>query len=330
MLTERAGQVGRFSEYDMRLILRRGRFGNCLRGVCHLNIKQVEGNTMKRILLTIAVAAFASLSVDAARAAARSVHVVIKNNSPHALHNAHWELKHGIVTMKPPGRINPGGVGEMFAESNGVATGTEGFVRYQVEGVNGNAQFNWDNPFAGSNSAGGSGPRGYAVELVGDKGNRTLVFYSFHDANRPQALCAANWIIGKLGKNAEAKLDALDVGPGFLTTPLKRLGFGGWVDTGCRARAEGWVVRNAQWSTDKFYTIDLKLRSFVIGDRQLKPELAGKRYVRLEIEPGTPAHKSANARTNQIIRVEGIVLVDTHHGDELIEIHPFNPIVVVK
>jgi hypothetical protein len=177
---------------------------------------------------------------------------------------------------------------------------------------------------------GGAGPRGYAVQLIGDKGNRTLVFYSFHDANKPEALCAADWVIGKLGKNAEAKLDALDVGPGFLTTPLKRLGFGGWVDTGCRARAEGWVVRNAQWSTDKFYTIDLKLRSFVIGDRQLKPELAGKRFVRLEIEPGTPAHKSANARTNQIIRVEGIVLVDTHHGDELIEIHPHNPIVVVK
>jgi hypothetical protein len=113
----------------------------------------MEGDTMKLFLLTFA--ALLSLPVHAVRAAARSVHVVIKNNSHHALHNAHWELKHGIVTRKPPGRINPGGVGEMFAESNGVATGTEGFVRYQVEGVNGNAQFNWDNPFAGSNSARG-------------------------------------------------------------------------------------------------------------------------------------------------------------------------------
>ena len=289
---------------------------------------------MKRMAwtLSIVMALFAALAISLmteARAAARRVHVVIKNNSSHALHNAHWELRHGIVTLKPPGRIDPGGTGEMVAESNGIATGTEGFVRYHVEGLNGDAQFNWDNPFVGGDSASGSGPQGYAVELIGDKGNRTLVFYSFHDAGRPEALCDANWVIGKLGKHPEDKLDALDVGPGFLTTPLKRLGFGGWVNTGCRATAEGWVVRNAQWSTDKFYTIDVKVRSFVIGDRELKPELAGQRFVRLEVEPGTPAHHSANARTNQYIRTEGIVLVDTHHGDELIEIHPSAPILVV-
>lgn len=274
--------------------------------------------------------AIAGWPIDEAAAAARSVHVIIKNNSNHALFNAHWELSHGIVTSKPPGRIDPGGIGEMSAESNGFATGTEGFVRYHVQGVSGDAQFNWDNPFVGNNSASGSGPPGYAVQLIGDKGNRTLAFYSFHDANVPAALCNADWVIGALGQHAEDKLDALDVGPGFLTTPLKRLGFGGWVDTGCRAQAEGWVWRNAQWSTDKFYTIDIKLHLFIIGDKKLSIQPPSQRFVRLEVEPGTPAHNSANARTNQYIRVEGIVLIDTHFGEELIEIHPYDPIVAVS
>jgi hypothetical protein len=263
-------------------------------------------------------------------AAARSVHVIIKNDSDHPLFTAHWEAKHGIVTRKPPGRIEPGGVGELFAESKGIATGTEGFVRYHIAGVAGDAQFNWDNPFVGGNSASGSTPPGYKIEHLGNKGNRTLVFFSFHRADTPVARCNANWVINHLGRNAERKLDALEVGPGFVTTPVKRLGFGGWVDTGCRAKAEGWAVRNAQWSTDKFWTIDVKLRSFVIGDRELKPALAGKRFVRIEVEPGTPAHRAANVRTNQFIRVEGIVLIDTHHGDELIEIHPHDPIIALR
>jgi hypothetical protein len=275
------------------------------------------------------ICAIVGWPIDEAAAAARSVHVIIKNNSNHALIDAHWELSHGIVTRKPLGRIDPGGIGEMFAESNGFATGTEGFVRYHVEGVSGDAQFNWDNPFVGNNSASGSGPPGYAVQLIGDKGNRTLAFYSFHDANAPVALCNADWVILNLGQHVEDKLDALDVGPGFLTTPLKRLGFGGWVDTGCRAQAEGWVVRNAQWSTDKFYTIDLNLHSFIIEDKQLRIQPPSQRFVRLEVEPGTPAHNSANVRTNQYIRVEGIVLIDTHFGEELIEIHPRDPIVAV-
>jgi hypothetical protein len=206
-------------------------------------------------------------------------------------------------------------------------TGTEGSVTYKIESVGGQAQFKWDDPYVGSNSASGSAPAGYKIEEIGDKGNRTAVFFSFHRADKPAALCNPDWVIDNLGDHPEAKLDATDVLPGFLTTPLKRLGFGGWVDTGCRAKAEGWAVRNAQWSTDKFWTIDVKLQSFVIGKRELKPSLAGKAFVRLEVEPGTPAHHAANVRTNEYIRVEGIVLIDTHHGEKLIEIHPYDPIV---
>ena len=269
-------------------------------------------------------------SAGEATAAARSVHVIIKNDSDHALYTAHWEAKHGIVTRKPPARIGPGGVGELFAESNGIATGTEGFVRYHVEHASSDAQFNWDNPFVGSNSASGSAPAGYRIQEIGDKGNRTLVFFSFHHANRQVALCNADWVINHLGHQAEPKLGAAEVGPGIATTPIKRLGFGGWVDTGCRGQATGWAFRNAQWSTDKFWTIDMRVHSFVISSRELKRDLSGKRFVRIEVEPGTPAHRAANVRTNQFIRVEGIVLIDTHHGEELIEIHPHDPIVATR
>ncbi len=262
--------------------------------------------------------------------AARSVHVVMKNDSDRALIFVRGDAKHGIVTHNPPSRINPGDFGELFAESSGVATGTEGSVTYRIDGASGDVRFGWDNPFVGDNSAGGSAPSGFSVVMTGDKGNRTLVFFSFHRTDSPVARCNANWVIDHLGHHAEDKLDASDVGPGFLTTPLKRLGFGGWVDTGCRATADGWVVRNAQWSTDKFWTIDVKVHSFVIGDRQLKSELAGQRFLRIEVEPGTPAHRAANARTDQFIRVEGIILIDTHHGDELIEVHPFDPIVAAR
>jgi hypothetical protein len=34
-------------------------------------------------------------------------------------------------------------------------------------------------------------------------------------------------------------------------------------------------------------------------------------------------------RTNQFIRGQGIVLIDTHHGETLIEIHPYDPIVAL-
>ncbi len=277
----------------------------------------------------LAIASFV-FPVNDAAAEARSVLVVIKNNSEHALINPHWVATHGKVSVAPrSGRIESGAVDELKAESDGVMTGTEGSVTYQIEGVGGQAQFRWDNPFVGNNSASGSAPAGFKVEEIGDKGNRTVVFFSFHRADRPVAMCNPNWVIDSLGHQPEPKLDSTDVLPGFVTTPLKRLGFGGWVDTGCRAKAEGWAERNAQWSTDKFWTIDVRLHSFVIADRELKPELSGKRYVRLEVEPGTPAHRAANVRTNQFIRVEGVVLIDTHHGEKLIEIHPFDPIVAV-
>src|SRR5215510_945807 len=168
-----------------------------------------------------------------AAAAARSVHVIIKNDTDKTMTFLSGKTQHGIVSRKPPRNIAPGGVGELFAESNGVATGTEGRVAYRLSGVNGKAVFHWDNPFVGSNSANGEAPAGFKVEQIGDTGNRTLIFFSIHASDQATARCNPNWIINHLGKKAEPRLDGFDRDIGFLTTPFKRLGIGGWVDTGC-------------------------------------------------------------------------------------------------
>lgn len=256
--------------------------------------------------------------------AARSAHVIIKNDTDKTLTFVSGKADHGIVTRKPPSQIPPAGTGELFAESNGFATGTEGRVTYRLVGVNGTAVFHWDNPFAGGNSADGSAPAGFSVQNIGDAGNRTLVFFSIHPSNRQAALCNPDWVINHLGTHAEDRLDPASREIGFLTTPLKRLGFGGWVDTGCEATAKGWPVRNAQHSTDGFWTIDVKLKEFRIQNRMLKANL--QRWVRIEVEPNTPAHAKAAARANTLISFHGHVLIDTHHADELIEVHPVDPI----
>ena len=257
-------------------------------------------------------------------AAARSTHVVIKNNTGHNMTFVSGSAKHGVVTQKPPRTIAAGAVGEFFAESNGVATGTEGSVVYRLDTVNGNATFNWDNPFVGSNSAGGAAPNGLAIEVIGDKGNRTLAFFSIHDANNPTAVCSAEWVVGHVGTKPEDRLDGFSKDVGFLSTPLKRLGISGWVDTGCDATSQGWAVRDAQHSTDGFWTIDVKLAQFTVNGKTLPG--GQQRYVRIEVEPNTPAHAKAGVRANQFINFGGRVLIDTHHGEELIEVHPFNPI----
>lgn len=285
--------------------------------------------TSPRSCLSVALALGAFLVCSQlARGAARSVRVIIKNDTDRTLTFVSGKANHGIVTQKPPAHIPPSGTGELFAESNGVATGTEGRVTYRLQGVNGTAVFHWDNPFVGTNSSDGSAPPGFVVQSIGDAGNRTLVFFSIHPANRAVALCNPNWVIDHLGKHPEDRLDPASRDIGFLTTPFKRLGFGGWVDTGCEASAKGWPVRDAQHSTDGFWTIDVKLKEFTIQGHGVPPNQ--QRWVRIEVEPKTPAHAKAAARANQFISFHGHVLIDTHHGDELIEVHPFEVITLAQ
>jgi len=262
---------------------------------------------------------------QAANAAARSTHVIIQNETSRALIFVRGHVDHGEVTQKPPSRIVPGGTGELFAESHGFATGTEGYVIYRVDGVPGEVKFYWDNPFVGSNTASASAPAGFVASYIGDKGNRTLAFYEIHQAGSVGVSCNPSFVLGHLGTHPEASLSGFDRDSGAFTTPLKRLGFGGWVDTGCDAQASGVPVRTAQHSTDGFWTIDVRLTSMTINGQSAP----ASRFVRIEVEPETPAHAAAESHPPQggaPILFHGHVLIDTHHGDELVEIHPYDPI----
>jgi hypothetical protein len=105
----------------------------------------------------------------------------------------------------------------------------------------------------------------------------------------------------------------------FLTTPFKRIGISGWKETGCAGEGSGSPVRDAQHSTDGFYTIDVALQALKIG-AEAAP--AG-RYLRLEVEPKTRAHEvcaEALVRQGMLVTFGGAVVIDT--DGPFLEIHP--------
>jgi hypothetical protein len=287
-------------------------------------------NIYKRRIIAFLVICILTIAgtISTAHAAARSTQVIIKNNTNHRMIGTRIEVKHGKLSSKPPSTIEPGDIGEWGAESKGIATGTEGTVTYRIDGINGTSTFHWNNPFVGSNSANGAAPPGYKVEQVGNKGNRTAVFFSIHDAKNPSSICSSRWVFNHLGDHPEDKLDSVSKVIGLFSTPLKNLGFGGWVNTGCQATAKGWAVRDAQYSTDGFWTIDVKLQSFTIDGKTAPTDK--QKFVRIEVEPNTPAHAKAKVKANQFIQFNGRILIDTHHGEKLIEVHPYDRITLIK
>ena len=109
----------------------------------------------------------------------------------------------------------------------------------------------------------------------------------------------------------------------ILTTPFKRVGISGWEETGCDARGAGSPVRDAQHSTDGFWTIDVSLAEFSIGPLEAEADLSSPRYLRLEVEPGTGAHAiCARTPVRQGTRLSfaGAVVID--RDADFLEIHP--------
>src|SRR4051794_8425222 len=86
----------------------------------------------------------------------RSVFVNLLNRSDAVLVRTSGSLSHGVSTHKPPLRIEAGAKLTWAAESDGVGTGTEGEVSYDIQAMpgqsEGTAHFHWDNPASGSNS----------------------------------------------------------------------------------------------------------------------------------------------------------------------------------
>jgi hypothetical protein len=134
------------------------------------------------------------------------------------------------------------------------------------------------------------------------------------------ATCDAKAVIGRLSDHPQPALGWFSEFVAWFTTPFKRHGISGWIETGCLARATGAAVRDGQHSTDGFWTIDLQLTSFAIGD----VTATGAHFIRIEVEPERKAHDVCAARPPRAgdrIELSGPVLIDTD-GDSFLEIHP--------
>jgi hypothetical protein len=107
----------------------------------------------------------------------------------------------------------------------------------------------------------------------------------------------------------------------FLTTPFKRLGISGWKETGCGSEGQGTPVRDAQHSTDGFWTIDVRLSEFSVGGSSADLSMPG--FLRLEVEPGTAAHEICAARLIEAgigLEFGGAVVID--EDGPFLEVHP--------
>ncbi|MER7704665.1 aegerolysin family protein [Kitasatospora sp. NPDC097605] len=117
--------------------------------------------------------------------AARSTTVRLSNWTGCTLTRESWELSHGIWSHEPPERIADQQRGSWSSESNGFATGTEGFAQFFAENcanpvLNGRlVRVHWNNPYVGSNSydAAGSDLK-FHVSKAGGSGNNATVDFS--------------------------------------------------------------------------------------------------------------------------------------------------------
>jgi len=133
------------------------------------------------------------------------------------------------------------------------------------------------------------------------------------------ALCDAAGTVALLSKEPQESLGWFSRFIAFLTTPFKRIGISGWKETGCGGEGSGRPVRDAQHSTDGFYTIDVALEALTVGG-QAAP--AG-RTLRLEVEPGTRAHEvcaKAPVKQGTLVTFGGALVIDT--DGPFLEIHP--------
>jgi len=116
--------------------------------------------------------------------------------------------------------------------------------------------------------------------------------------------CDAFRVISQLSTNPQPRLTGFDRFVARISTPFKRRGLSGWRETYCEAHVTGRLVRDAQRSTDGFWTMDLRLSSILI-------------------EPKTTAHITVDRRPPrkaECVAVGGVVVVDT--DADFLEIHP--------
>jgi hypothetical protein len=138
-------------------------------------------------------------------------------------------------------------------------------------------------------------------------------------APRAAPTCDAAKTLGLLSTAPQPALSWFSRFIAFLTTPFKFLGISGWEETGCEAAGAGYPVRDAQYSTDGFFTIDIALETFTI----LGTAPPSGRFIRLEVEPGTKAHDACTNHevvTADRLSFGGPVVIDT--DGPFLEVHP--------
>lgn len=149
--------------------------------------------------------------------AARSVTIKVQNTFDIALIFDHDSLQHGVWGSSPPARIEPETTAQWVAESDGVATGTEGTVWYRLDvpGTTGLVRLHWDNPFIGSNNYDQSGPDVLTVARIGDgSGDDSTAHWVIADASTTGDGIPDSW------KTAGATIDPGDgSGPQFVDLP---------------------------------------------------------------------------------------------------------------
>ncbi len=131
--------------------------------------------------------------------------------------------------------------------------------------------------------------------------------------------CDPGATVAKLSNVPQPELAWWERWAAILTTPFKYLGVSGWSDTGCSGRGRGRLVRDAQHSTDGFWTIDVSLEHFRVGE----VDVSYGRFLRLEIEPGTKAHDicaERRLRAEENVLFGGPIVVDT--DGPFLEVHP--------
>ena len=151
-----------------------------------------------------------------------------------------------------------------------------------------------------------------------------------YGASAVRSNCDAPAEIARFMTIPKPRLTALDRDSGFLTTPLKYLStqFDGphaWERTRCAAAGFGRPVREAQHSTDGLYTVDVAITELMVEGFFVPPG----RYVRLEVIPGTAAHRSLKNRRpepSDLIGFRGPLVwdkdTDADHPFGHMEIHP--------
>ena len=114
--------------------------------------------------------------------AARSVLVEFTNNTTRNLVLRDQQATNGKWTEGefPPSKINAGGRARWGTQSNGIGTGTKGYVVYSIQDASeksGDVRMDWDNPFVGNKSYSGSAPVGFAINYSGGEGNNAVVYF---------------------------------------------------------------------------------------------------------------------------------------------------------